>query len=420
MLILNFVKPVSPEILRETVFALQHFHPDKACNAHDAGAIVFAHQYDNDNTTCYLECWDDCGIDIFFYSRADGLPDSLVYKHEKLHPERLTFLARLAAALGGGTILDSNDAAHPITIDAADDPYKNLKTRSLSVGNFSKWHPILKQVMDKCPQLEVPETIELTIPIDVLSCAVTDDNSCYVLPANWLENHAARLIQQKKWNNRLLHLRTDNYISQHYGRTPFLCAAPTMCMLLQEQFRRIGKNTKVLPRRLVIQPAIETNAPVLNGNLPLIPFFRAFYDFTTHDLLYVWNLWDTYSVKPTLQSTSDRILFESQSDALEKAFQNNRYCLSAYLDKALASVNTLSGPWAMDFFYLSDSDKFVLRNAMPAERAAFWNCRPGNQRLVALSLIRDETALRRTDYKTARAAAKLWFEQSANLRHLGF
>ena len=425
MLILNFNQQVTPDLLKQAIHVAQHFSAIKDPGSDTAGVGVFGGDNDSTKKTYFVEYRGKDGIEFYTFQRLHSGADQLIYTHDRNLAAKLRFLRQIGSILGGGVITDQDDPDFRYIVEPLSDPYAGLKIRPVSVRHFSKWHAALQSADPAILPLIIPTAAVFDIPADVLSYALTPDNSQYVLPANWLEYKIwSELPGEFLYNNGRIILRTNLGYSKQTFQTDFNSLDPAFCRLCQEQAGQHDSNfTRKHLRQLILIPGIhlppETTLTAFGG-FPLTGLIRVFYDFTEHNPLFCWNMWDYGSVYPALTRRSDRLLFQAEYKTIEERFYNDTPILMQRIDSAFHTVTSLHGPWALDLLYDPNQAAYLLIDACPAEQAAFWEFRHGNELELALWHMGNNKARLHTAYKCARRAARDWFEPDADLSHLSF
>lgn len=133
---------------------------------------------------------------------------------------------------------------------------------------------------------------------------------------------------------------------------------------------------------LVVRQFISYNqrkTPCIYNGLPLRPEFRVFYDFDERKPIFVVNYWDAGYVEDKLHDLTDRLVFQSQKEELERFYESNKDVVVAMVEEAMADVD-LSGAWSVDIMWDSTREKYWLIDMAVAETSTYWDWRPGGIR----------------------------------------
>lgn len=122
---------------------------------------------------------------------------------------------------------------------------------------------------------------------------------------------------------------------------------------------------------LVLREFIKTNyyrRQIYHG-MPLNTEFRVFFDFDTHEILGIFNYWDTETMIENLYSKDDRMTFADTAPLIERDFNNLAPYLEEEAKKKLPAAD-LKGKWSIDFMW--DGNNFVLIDMALAECSYYY------------------------------------------------
>lgn len=112
--------------------------------------------------------------------------------------------------------------------------------------------------------------------------------------------------------------------------------------------------------------------PTIYNGLPLQPEFRVFYDFDTRKVLYSANYWDYDYVYPHLYDATDKIVFASQREKLDRIFAEKHEDVENLVSDHMTNVDGLSGQWSVDIL-LDCKGEYWLIDMAVAQRSAYWH-----------------------------------------------
>lgn len=112
--------------------------------------------------------------------------------------------------------------------------------------------------------------------------------------------------------------------------------------------------------------------PTIYNGLPLQPEFRVFYDFDTRKVLYSVNYWDYDYVYPHLYDATDKIVFASQREKLDRVFTEKHEEVERLVAEHMLNVEGLSGQWSVDIL-LDCKGEYWLIDMAVAQRSAYWH-----------------------------------------------
>lgn len=135
---------------------------------------------------------------------------------------------------------------------------------------------------------------------------------------------------------------------------------------------------------IVVRQFLEcdtTKIPCIYNGLPLRSEFRVFYDFDERKPIFTVNYWDFDYVYPHLHDATDKIIFEHERERLECVFEGKKDEIQDMVAKAMDSVEGLTGQWSVDIL-LDDQMKPWLIDMAVAQRSAYWELRPGQEKSI--------------------------------------
>ena len=159
-----------------------------------------------------------------------------------------------------------------------------------------------------------------------------------------------------------------------------------------------GENEIVVRERIWTDSA---EIPTIYNGLPLQPEFRVFYDFDTKKVLYSVNYWDFDYVYPHLYDATDKIVFESQKEKLERVYAEKHEEVERLVADHMENVNGLIGQWSVDILLDCEGTYWLIDMAV-AQRSAYWHeledeKKSEEEKYKALALSADDIIVKKED-----------------------
>lgn len=257
------------------------------------------------------------------------------------------------------------------------DKYSELKYGLRDTQNaFRFWFDKVKEC-----GIRVPKTVVFDVPVEIVrSFYMENQDKDYETVNKWVKEvvrpkladeklHGLLFIKNGVFSNKFdagrscmsieSNAMTDNIININY-------TALSMIMGYD------GTNQLVVRERI---PHDMQKTPCFYNGLPLRSEFRVFYDFDSHEIIFTANYWEYDYVAPHLYDVTDKIIFESQKETLEKEFEARKSEVEKLVAEKMANINSLSGPWSIDLLW--EGEQYWLIDMAVAEQSAFWEKRHG-------------------------------------------
>ena len=256
-------------------------------------------------------------------------------------------------------------------------------------NNFSFWFP----KVEHCG-IAVPQTFSSKLP----SHETDPETAQRLYQAFYMEKTDEDLAVIRDWINRdilprLEEMKLTGHVFVKNARFSNKFNANGSCNLygVDDLYRAIAEiNYSAMCcgadgiDEIVVRQFIEYDAreiPCIYNGLPLRSEFRVFYDFDEHKPIFTANYWDYDYVHPHLHKATDRIIFEHERERLESVFEGKKDEIQDMVAKAMDSVEGLTGQWSVDIL-LDDQMKPWLIDMAVAQRSAYWELRPGQEKSI--------------------------------------
>ena len=259
-----------------------------------------------------------------------------------------------------------------------EDKYEALVMGARDMENkFTFWFEKIKDC-----GIAVPKTRVFDIPTSLLNAAWMD-RSVY---SKWFEAKVMPFLKEDGLNGKVF--VKNGVFSNKFDAKSCICYAwdiPRSIAEINEaaaeMFFGYAGDDELVVREYI--PADTRKTPCIYNGLPLRPEFRVFYDFDTHEVLYVCNYWEYGYVRPHLFNATDIIVFDHEAEYMALVFEEKRDIVAKMVEDAMKNVHGLTGPWSIDILYAENDPEFArfIKDSRPeywlidmavAEQSAFW------------------------------------------------
>lgn len=258
-------------------------------------------------------------------------------------------------------------------------------------NNFSFWFP----KVEHCG-IRVPKSVIFKTPEDIISHFYMEDSKNDLRAIRgWVDAVVEPGVREAGLSGAIF-VKNGTFSNKFEAEACFCSTENLAYSIASINYQALcvdagGLDELVVRARI---PHDRRKTPCIYGGLPLRPEFRVFYDFDIRTVLFSVNYWDYNYVFPHLYDATDKIVFQHERPRLEYEFKANKQHAEDLIRNRMAGVSGLEGPWSADLLQ-DDYGQFWLIDMAVAERSAYWEFRPGN-----------EKALEEAKAKKARATAE--------------
>ncbi len=234
-----------------------------------------------------------------------------------------------------------------------------------SENNLEYWFPKTENIGFKTPKTIIIPFVQKEIDL--------------IKSYKWNELNKRAIIERIKYHSEGLNLKKDMFIRLSGFSNKFNFES---CHIknLEELPDKLMINFDNLIFRLewekqislILREYIKTNyerKTIYNG-MPLNTEFRVFYDFDNHDILGIYNYWDTDTMLDNLYDKKDLLNFAYEAKNIENDFNKLEPLLEKQIIQKMHNVN-LNGKWSIDFLY--NGKEFVLIDMAHAECSHYYD-----------------------------------------------
>ena len=246
-------------------------------------------------------------------------------------------------------------------------------------NNFSFWFPKIEHC-----GMNVPKSIIFEVPEEIQKCFFLENEGDYETIDMWLKEIVIPALNKE--NMHLLFVKNATFSNKFDATTCIvtehtLLNAITLINYNALMFGAEGVSEFVVRERIMHD---KKHIPCIYNGLPLRSEFRVFYDFTKRKVIFIENYWNYGYVFPNLHDITDKIVFEHERDRLEREYNNRKQEVCELVAKAMEKVEGLEGPWSVDV--MLNGENYYLIDMALAETSAYWDYRPGHERIHAREL----------------------------------
>lgn len=249
--------------------------------------------------------------------------------------------------------------------------YKNLKPFERQQQNlFSFWFPKIKDC-----GIPVPESVIIPVPDEMYEHFYMDhprENIAAV--RKWCDEVILPSIKGKPIRSTFLFIKNGSFSNKFDAGSSCMASAPDIAMniiniMYQDAMFDVGGTSELVVRERI--PYDRGQTPCIYNGLPLRPEFRVFYDFDTHEVLFVENYWNYDYCAPHLYDRTDKIVFDAMRAEIEESYETHRKEIADLVAEHMKGITELQGPWSIDLM-LTEKGKIFLIDMAVAEQSAYW------------------------------------------------
>lgn len=259
------------------------------------------------------------------------------------------------------------------------DKYSELKPFERFEENcFSYWFPKIEKA-----GFLTPKTVFATVPKDIRIHAYDKDGSGKEFIQKWMKTEILPMAKEAGIPLEKLFIKNSTYSHKFDADNSCFCSQRDIAehfyrIMQEDDMMDVGGNCEIVVRERI--PFNSRQTPTIYNGLPLRPEFRVFYDFDDRNAIFCANYWDFDYVAPHIFNRTDKIVFEGMRKELQESFEAYSDIIMAMVEKKMATVEGLHGPWSVDFMLAEDyrgQKKLYLIDMAVAEQSAYWEFRPG-------------------------------------------
>lgn len=276
-----------------------------------------------------------------------------------------------------------------------DTPAEDLQDGSFSAflnnirndpNNMSNWLPAILPREGEARLLDIPRTVIIPVPDDIVEAFFMEDQS----------NDLARVIRFVTEHVQPKRMEAGFYPNVFVKNGSFsdkfnfrLCTPgpePTQMALNLATINYdaicldAGGFTEVVLRECI--PYLSSATPCIYNGMPLRTEFRVFYDFDSHEPLYVVNYWDwEYCHEAIERNRTDSIVYKAVYPSMLEKYMSMKDEVVAAVAHDMENVTGLKGIWSVDVMlaempqteYTEASSKLYLIDMAVARQSAYWD-----------------------------------------------
>lgn len=245
-----------------------------------------------------------------------------------------------------------------------------IKDLKESPNNLSFWFPKIKDC-----GIRVPETFIIPVPVNVHTAFFGEDGEKgEILIHDFVKNDVMPVVEKLP---TLPFIKNGCFSDKFDFR--FCCPADKELKTIIRSVTAIqaeslcydtGGSLEIVLRERI--PAAD-NAPRIYRGMPLNTEFRVFYDFDSHQALYVHNYWDRdYCEDAISRHPEDGKVFAAAWPEIDDKYRENAQRVINTVDKALAKVDGLTGIWSVDILLDCNGCLWLIDMAI-GYQSAYWD-----------------------------------------------
>lgn len=269
--------------------------------------------------------------------------------------------------------------------------YAVIKKNQTSMGN---WLPQIAEAVKNHPTLKIPATTIIKVPLPLLQLTRIEYESLNAVTRTIADRYCEQIFGVTETGDYFI--KTGTCSSKYEFRNAhvtgsevhelgqyFLFIHNRQCTLAGPLNRPsiYGAGTTV---EWVVRDYIadKENMPQIYHGLPLHTEYRAFADFDTKTVLGVLSYWHPEVMKNHFDSKSDpdsihdAITYRAAEPQLMANFEQNKFAVTAMVQKLLRDTKGLSGQWSIDI--MQNGNDFWLIDMAPAQNSALSQFLPEN------------------------------------------
>lgn len=246
-------------------------------------------------------------------------------------------------------------------------------------NNFSYWYPKIEHC-----GMNVPKSIIFEVPEEIQKRFFLEHEDDYEAIDKWVKEIVIPTLDNE--NMHLLFVKNATFSNKFDATTCIVTKHTLLNAIASINYNALVVGAEGLSEFVVRERITHDrkNIPCIYNGLPLRSEFRVFYDFTKRKVIFVENYWNYDYVFPNLHDATDKIVFEHEKDRLEREYNTRKQEVCELVAKAMENVEGLEGPWSVDI--MLEGDKYYLIDMALAEMSAYWDKRPGHERINAREL----------------------------------
>ena len=258
-------------------------------------------------------------------------------------------------------------------------------------NSFSFWFP----AVEHCG-IRTPKSLIFPVPEEIRECFFMERYTDWDAIDQWVKTTVNPELMRSNMGGRVF-LKNGVFSNKFHAEDSCLpnpgSLTDAVCRINYEALCAIDFGNDGTDE-LVVREWIPFNisqTPCIYHGLPFRPEFRVFYDFDIHEVIFSVNYWDAEYCAPHLYEMTDKIIFAAMADSINQTFLTKKAEVERMVAKAMASINSLSGPWSIDLLW--DGNEFWLIDMAVAETSAYWELRPGNEEKAAAEKAKSMTRM---------------------------
>lgn len=252
-------------------------------------------------------------------------------------------------------------------------------------NNMSRWLPAIIPKDGESRKLRIPKTVIVQVPDDVCSSFFMERQGDRERVIQFVQNEVMPKAKEAHIYPSIF--MKNGGFSDKYRFNLCTPGADEINMALN----LIGMNydalcfgadgvTEVCLRELI--PYNAESVPCIYSGMPLRPEFRVFYDFDSHQPLYVVNYWDwDYCHDAICRNYTDKIVYETYYPQLLEGYNRYKDDVVEMVAGDMRAVTWLKGVWSVDVMLCErqkysmeqDAEGFWLIDMAVGHRSAYWD-----------------------------------------------
>lgn len=250
-------------------------------------------------------------------------------------------------------------------------------------NNMSYWLPCIIPDKREVRKLRIPNTVIIQVPDEVCQSFLLERCGDRDRIIKFVQDEV--MPKAKEFNIYPNIFMKNGSFSDKYRFSLCIPGADALNMalnLISINYDAICFNangiTEVCLRELI--PFNRSQIPTIYGGMPLRPEFRVFYDFDSHQPLYVVNYWDwEYCHEAVCRNFTDKIVYETWYPQLLEEYNKHKDSVMEMVAADMQNVTGLKGVWSVDVLlceqqkYEHEKEGFWLIDMAIGCKSAYWD-----------------------------------------------
>lgn len=240
-------------------------------------------------------------------------------------------------------------------------------------NNISFWYP----QVENCG-IETPRTVIVPVPENICMAFFMDHHEKDIeTVVDWVKTELMSIIEKEEMSGQL-------FIKNGTFSNKFSFSS---CNIIGQDYMQVARSlidinytalmfgadgcTEIALREFI--PFRFDKIPCIYKGMPLRNEYRVFYNFDTHEALYVVNYWDwDYCYKTIARDATDKIVYEAYYPILKSHYEETKDSVMTLVTNHMKNVNGLSGIWSVDIMEDENGKMWLIDMAL-GHRSAYWN-----------------------------------------------